>query len=319
MAALPRRTRTAHRERAFDLRATAVFFALVAVLVCLVGWLGRAALHVVERRPAWALVLLLSVPAVAVAYRRGNRRFSAARLARRTGAALEEATTTALDALETEHADSAPARAAGADAAAGPAGAREVPAGVPADAPGTALPRGEAGRTAVVADGGAGTAPLPGDDGATTAAVPGGAAGAAGEPPVLDYGDLSPEDFEQAIAGLCARDGCRRVEVVGGAGDLGADVLATTPDGRRVVIQCKRYADDHKVGSQDLQRFGGTCFSVHEADVAVIVTTSDFTVPATEYAEQCGIVCVGGRELRGWSDGSMTAPWTCADGMGAGL
>jgi restriction system protein len=124
-----------------------------------------------------------------------------------------------------------------------------------------------------------------------------------------DYTDLDADGFEDAIAELCVRDACLDVEVVGGAGDLGADIMAATPDGRRVVIQCKRYGDTHKVGSQDLQRFGGTCFTVHEADVAVLVTTSDFTVPALEYAEQCGIVCVDGAELEAWHDGTGPSPW----------
>jgi restriction endonuclease Mrr len=99
------------------------------------------------------------------------------------------------------------------------------------------------------------------------------------------------------------------VDVVGGAGDLGADVVARTPDGRLVVIQCKRYCDANRVGSQDMQRFGGTCFTVHEADVAVVVTTSDFTAPAAEYAEQCGIVCVDGQELLRWQHGMGPLPW----------
>ncbi|MDL5199328.1 restriction endonuclease [Streptomyces sp. ALI-76-A] len=120
---------------------------------------------------------------------------------------------------------------------------------------------------------------------------------------------LDPEEFEEAIAALCERDGCSDVEVVGGAGDLGADVLAVAPDGRRVVIQCKRYGEGHRVGSQDLQRFGGTCFTVHEADVAVVVTTSDFTAPAVEYAEQCGIVCWDGQALRAWDAGTGPTPW----------
>ncbi|MEU3510567.1 restriction endonuclease [Streptomyces longwoodensis] len=118
-----------------------------------------------------------------------------------------------------------------------------------------------------------------------------------------------PYEFEEEIAALCTRDGCTGVEVVGGAGDLGADVVAWTPDGRRLVVQCKRYCDGNKVGSQDLQRFGGTCFTVHEADLAVVVTTSDFTQPALEYAEQCGIVCVGEEDLRGWMAGTGAAPW----------
>ncbi|GAA2891860.1 restriction endonuclease [Streptomyces mexicanus] len=131
---------------------------------------------------------------------------------------------------------------------------------------------------------------------------------------VLDPAAPSPESmdpgqFEEAVAALCERDGCRDVEVVGGAGDLGADVVATCPRGRRVVLQCKRYDVRHRVGSQDLQRFGGTCFTVHEADVAAVVTTSEFTAPAVEYAEQCGIVCVDGQALRAWTEGTGPAPW----------
>jgi restriction system protein len=124
-----------------------------------------------------------------------------------------------------------------------------------------------------------------------------------------DYDALTPEEFEEAIAALCERDGCSAVDVVGGAGDLGADVVAVAPDGRRVVIQCKQYGDSHRVGSQDLQRFGGTCFTVHEADVAVVVTTSDFTAPAVEYADRCGIVCVDREALQAWTDGTGPRPW----------
>ncbi len=122
-------------------------------------------------------------------------------------------------------------------------------------------------------------------------------------------GLLDPVAFEQAVAALCERDGCRDIEVVGGAGDLGADVVATAPDGRHVVIQCKRYGPVNKVGSQDVQRFGGTCFAVHEAQVAAVVTTGGFTLPATEYAEQCGIVCFDAHALAAWEDGTGPAPW----------
>ncbi|WWQ69229.1 restriction endonuclease [Streptomyces sp. Q6] len=125
----------------------------------------------------------------------------------------------------------------------------------------------------------------------------------------VDFTALDPDGFEAAIAELCERDGCQDVEVTGGAGDLGADVLAVAPDGRRVVIQCKQYAPDNKVGSMDLQRFGGTCWSVHGAQLAVIVTTSAFTTPAEEYARSCGIRCVDGEELEAWAQGSGPAPW----------
>ncbi|MFJ8752710.1 restriction endonuclease [Streptomyces sp. NPDC102441] len=125
----------------------------------------------------------------------------------------------------------------------------------------------------------------------------------------VDYAAMDPYDFEEAVAALCRRDGCPDADVVGGAGDLGADVVGTTQDGRRLVVQCKRYTSDNKVGSQDLQRFGGTCYAVHGAEAAVVVTTGEFTEPALEYAEQCGIVCVGLDELVEWSEGAGPPPW----------
>jgi restriction system protein len=33
-----------------------------------------------------------------------------------------------------------------------------------------------------------------------------------------------------------------------------------------------------------LQKFGGTCYAVHRADIAAVVTTSGFTRQAREYA-----------------------------------
>ncbi|MFF0160571.1 restriction endonuclease [Streptomyces sp. NPDC005263] len=242
------------RHRPFDLRRTAAFFGLLALVVILVGFSLRAVAGAVERRPAWALALGVVGVAIVMALRHGRRRLSLAGVARRAAAALDQGAGRAVEVLDT-------------------------PASVGAVAEPSAV--------------GAGleeTVVLPRD-------------------PVAAPEALDPDEFEEATAALCERDGCSDVEVVGGAGDLGADVLAVAPDGRRVVIQCKRYGDGHRVGSQDLQRFGGTCFTVHEADVAVVVTTSDFTEPAVEYAEQCGILCWDGQALEAWSAGTGPAPW----------
>ncbi|MEE1752089.1 restriction endonuclease [Streptomyces sp. SP18CS02] len=129
---------------------------------------------------------------------------------------------------------------------------------------------------------------------------------------VPDYEAMDADAFERAVAELCERDGCVDVEVVGGAGDLGADVLATAPDGRRIVIQCKFYGPGHKVGSQDVQRFGGTCFVVHGAHVAAVVTTSEYTEPALDYAAQCGILCLDREALDAWTEGTGPAVWLMA-------
>lgn len=128
-------------------------------------------------------------------------------------------------------------------------------------------------------------------------------------PSSTQFHSMSPRQFEQAVASLCRRDGCNDARAVGGAGDLGADVIATTPDGQRVVIQCKRYGPKTKVGSPDLQRFGGTCFSVHKAHVAAVVTTSLFTTPARQYARQHGIILLDQRALSSWATRTGPAPW----------
>ncbi|MEV7876091.1 restriction endonuclease [Streptomyces microflavus] len=135
----------------------------------------------------------------------------------------------------------------------------------------------------------------------------------------VDYAQLDPYAFEEAVAELCRRDGCADAEVVGGAGDLGADVLATTPDGRRLVVQCKRYGPDNRAGSQDLQRFGGTCYAVHGADIALVVSTGGFTEPALDYAEQCAILCYGPEELAAWSEDGAPPPWAALEEQDAGL
>ncbi|WP_394815927.1 restriction endonuclease [Streptomyces gibsoniae] len=126
---------------------------------------------------------------------------------------------------------------------------------------------------------------------------------------VARYHTMSPGEFEHAIAYLCQRDGCTDVKAVGGAGDLGADVIATAPDGRRVVIQCKRYGPTNKVGSPDAQRFGGTCYSMHGAHVPVLVTTSTFTRQAVGYATAQGIRLYDERALGGWASQTGPAPW----------
>lgn len=241
MTAPVRGTPPANRRQKFDLRSTALFFVLLAVVVGVLGFAARMVAGALERRPVWAFVLVVVGAAGFLGLR---RRLHVARAARRAAAALDEAAREAADELE------APA-----------------------------IPR-----------------PRP----AVEVAV--------------DYDALTPEEFEEAIAALCERDGCSAVDVVGGAGDLGADVVTVAPDGRRIVIQCKHYDDAHRVGSQDLQRFGGTCFTVHEADVAVLVTTSEFTAPAVEYADQGQIVCVDREALQAWTDGTGPRPWETAPG-----
>ncbi|MFH0176954.1 restriction endonuclease [Streptomyces cacaoi] len=274
MAVPPHVPQPARSPRRFELRSTAVYFVLLAILLTLLGTVARTAMAAAERRPGWAVSLVLVGAASVVAG--GRRRFSAARLARRAAKSLEAATETVVEALET----------APPVVASGPAVPRTEFVGGGLDVEPT-IPLGQP--LGQLSD-------QPLDD-------------VSADTEEIGYEELDPYEFEEAIAELCRRDGCTEVEVVGGAGDLGADVVARTPDGRVLVIQCKRYSDTNRVGSQDMQRFGGTCFPVHGAEVAAVVTTGDFTAPAVEYARQCGIVCVDGEDLGRWQDAAGPRPW----------
>ncbi|MFJ3214226.1 restriction endonuclease [Streptomyces flaveolus] len=112
--------------------------------------------------------------------------------------------------------------------------------------------------------------------------------------------------FEDAIRDLMQRDGCREAQRVGGRGDLGADVKATDPFGRRWVIQGKHRrngAQGSPVGTPDLQVLNGTARQVHGADVAVIVN-GRVTGPAVAFAAQQWLHVVDRQTLAVWASGS---------------
>ncbi|SEG85319.1 restriction system protein [Actinacidiphila yanglinensis] len=111
-------------------------------------------------------------------------------------------------------------------------------------------------------------------------------------------------EFEEYIAGLCRRDGCTQVQRVGGAGDLGADVIGRLPDGRKLVVQCKRYAKHRSVGSRELQTFNGTARQEHGADVPVFVASCVFTQPARTFAAKHALVLVDVNLLGFWNSGT---------------
>ncbi|MEV8437906.1 restriction endonuclease [Actinosynnema sp. NPDC051121] len=111
---------------------------------------------------------------------------------------------------------------------------------------------------------------------------------------------MSGAEFEQWTARLLRRSGCVDVRVVGGAGDAGADVVASAPDGRRVVVQCKRYGT-RNVGTRAVQLFAGTDRLYHQADVSLLVTTSGFTAEARKVADAVGIELVDRALLAEWA------------------
>lgn len=126
-----------------------------------------------------------------------------------------------------------------------------------------------------------------------------------------DYYALEPDDFEHAIAALARRDpAVRTATPQGGSDDRGLDVLVRLHDGRRILIQCKRYGPRNRVTSEDVQKTNGTYRDIHHCQLGVIVTTSGYTRSAlqTNAMLRQPLVLVDGPGLAAWARGGPT-PW----------
>lgn len=140
---------------------------------------------------------------------------------------------------------------------------------------------------------------------------------AAGHRSLAEVDAMSGTEFEELVAALCRRDGCRAVRRVGGSGDQGADVVGRLPDGRAMVVQCKRYTPSAVIASREVRDLLGS--KVHfGADVAVFVTTTRFSKQAMEVVVRNGIIAVN-RDLLGlWNSGASLPSLMGVSGHGQG-
>ena len=88
-----------------------------------------------------------------------------------------------------------------------------------------------------------------------------------------------------------------QVTVIGGSGDLCVDIKAIGPDGKQVAVQCKRYAAQKKISSEDMQKFIGMIYVQHRADRGIYVTTSSYTKGARALGENNHIELIDGEDL----------------------
>jgi restriction system protein len=123
---------------------------------------------------------------------------------------------------------------------------------------------------------------------------------------------MQPYQFERAIAALATEHPTvAHAQQVGQANDRGADVIVQLRDGRRILIQCKRYRDGNNVGSETVQTVNGVYRDLHRCHAAVIVTTAGFTRAALDTNARLpyGIRLIDGPALTAWANGGPT-PWT---------
>ncbi|MFJ9468771.1 restriction endonuclease [Streptomyces caniferus] len=128
---------------------------------------------------------------------------------------------------------------------------------------------------------------------------------------IAAYQHMSGTQFEHAIADLARRDpSVRTATVSGGANDRALDVLLQLTDGRRIAIQCKRYAPSNRVGAPVIYAVNGTYRAYHRCDQALIITTSAFTPDAQRANAELDhpLRLIDGRALGRWVSGGRP-PW----------
>jgi hypothetical protein len=98
---------------------------------------------------------------------------------------------------------------------------------------------------------------------------------------------VSPREFEELVAYVYECLGCK-VEVTQASRDFGADILAwhggPFNSETLIAIQVKRYGKEHKVGLKSIFELHGAV-AHYSADSGHIVTSSDFTTPARQFAQ----------------------------------
>lgn len=109
-----------------------------------------------------------------------------------------------------------------------------------------------------------------------------------------------PTAFEFQVAEALRSLGLK-VEVTGGVGDEGVDIVAVDPSpiqGGQYIVQCKRYDPSHKVGVQEVRELYGV-IQDKGVNKGILVTSSSFTNGALRFAEGKPLELIDGVALSG--------------------
>ena len=112
-----------------------------------------------------------------------------------------------------------------------------------------------------------------------------------------ELGSLSPEEFEVFVATLFERDGWY-ASLTARSSDMGIDInLTRRSDGRRAVVQCKRYRGT--VGQPVVRDLFGVM--THEGvDDGYVVTTGHFSSAAVSFSQGKSMQLIDGEGLLEW-------------------
>ena len=114
--------------------------------------------------------------------------------------------------------------------------------------------------------------------------------------------DLSPQEFEEVVAELLASMGWQVSPTPPGR-DRGLDIIGISKDPTGFestwLVECKRYAPDHRVDAAAIRQLSGVKLYVRAAH-ALLVTSSSLTAPAAEAAEETGINVADATTVSEW-------------------
>jgi HJR/Mrr/RecB family endonuclease len=113
-------------------------------------------------------------------------------------------------------------------------------------------------------------------------------------PSLDDLRRISPQRFEDEIACLFERLGYK-VQQTPYTNDLGRDAILEK-DGKKYLLECKRYGETNTIGRPHLQKFHSAIVS-DGALGGFFVTTGTFTTGAKKHATKIGILLIDGVEL----------------------
>ena len=108
---------------------------------------------------------------------------------------------------------------------------------------------------------------------------------------------MSGTDFELVVQRLLKKEGFENVVKIGGAGDLGVDIIASKHKGDKIehyIFQCKRWVSN--VGSDPIQRLYAERMR-RNFDYAICITTSGYTRDGKKVAKDLDIDIVDGYNL----------------------
>lgn len=108
--------------------------------------------------------------------------------------------------------------------------------------------------------------------------------------------EMNGRQFEEYLSQLLKRQGYK-VRLTKYTGDFGADLILTSPEGKVIVVQAKRYKNT--VGIKAVQEVG-TSMPHYNASEAWVITNSYYTKAARSLAKSNGIHLFNRDDLINW-------------------